>query len=96
MTEILAWLIANAATIVTVVTAVVAAASAITRLTPNKTDDKVVAVIQQIIGFFSALQPHGGESTLKAPGTRIEAPLLEKRTELEQTEDPPTRERMDL
>jgi hypothetical protein len=53
------WVLENWEMILMVSGALVAVASVIVKLTPNKTDDAVVGVLQRILGRLSMLNPRG-------------------------------------
>lgn len=72
--DALTWLLENGDTLSGIVTLVVALASAITRLTPTKSDNKVVAAAQAALERFSVLNPRGAERLLKLPAASADRP----------------------
>lgn len=69
------WIMENWGTLSVVILAVLSAASAVTRLTPTPVDDGIVAFLQKLMSFFSALN-HADVKGAKMPLSRPK--LLEK------------------
>lgn len=68
--EQLQWVLDNWGAIVAALSILVSLASAITRLTPTKHDDEVVAAVQEALGRVSLLHPPGSPTSIKPPGAR--------------------------
>lgn len=81
MADLVAFVLSNADTLLAVLGALLTLASLVTALTPSPKDDEVV---RKLVAFFSFLQPHDSVGTVKAPlrapAPRVDAPLIQKRT----------------